>query len=86
MINKGDIKKQFVSVCVCLCVRLCLCVCSFIFYCTYPQVPKVHREFSMGVASVADSTGIMVAAFLAQALHYFICSRYIGFKPSSSFI
>ena len=38
----------------------------------------MHREFSMGVASVADSTGIVVAAFLAEAVHSFICSHYIG--------
>ena len=43
------------------------------------QVPKVHREFSMGVASMADSAGVMVAVFLSQGVHSFICSHYIGY-------
>ena len=42
-------------------------------------MPKVHREFSMGVASAADTSGILVAAVLAQVVHTSICEHYIGF-------
>ncbi len=43
-------------------------------------MPKVHREFSMGVASVADSSGITVAGVATTFIHSFICSQRIGYS------
>lgn len=43
------------------------------FYAIAKQVPEVHREFSMGLASVADSTGITVAGFVSLFIHNYIC-------------
>ncbi|XP_064399119.1 battenin-like isoform X3 [Halichondria panicea] len=49
------------------------------FYSISIEVPKVHREFSMGVASVADSTGITVAGVAAVFIHSSVCS-HIGYQ------
>ncbi len=38
-----------------------------------PQVPKVHCEFSMGVASVADSSGIVAAGVVSIFIHSNVC-------------
>ncbi len=40
-----------------------------------PQVPKVHREFSMGVASVADSSGIVAAGVASIFIHSYVCNK-----------
>lgn len=48
---------------------------------THPcsQVPKIHREFSMGVASVADSSGIFVAAVISEwVIHPYICNKFVN--------
>ncbi len=39
----------------------------------FPLVPKVHREFSMGVASVADSSGIVAAGVASFFIHSYVC-------------
>jgi battenin len=47
------------------------------FYSITKQVPKVHREFSMGVASVADSFGITSAGIASIFIHNFICHNFV---------
>ncbi len=37
------------------------------------QVPRVHREFSMGVASIADSAGIVLAGVASIFIHSYVC-------------
>lgn len=43
------------------------------------QVPQFHREFSMSVASVADSIGISMAGVSAIFIHKYICAEFIGY-------
>ena len=42
------------------------------------QVPEVHREFSMGVSSVARDSGIIVAGVAAIFIHKYICNNFIN--------
>ena len=65
-----------VYVCVCMCVCVYVCVCDFSYNCL--QVPETHREFSMGMASVADSSGIIVAGVAAIFIHQYICNNFIN--------
>ncbi|KAL5475116.1 hypothetical protein EMCRGX_G027174 [Ephydatia muelleri] len=44
------------------------------FYYITKQVPAANREFSMGVAAVADSTGIVTAGFASIGIHNYICN------------
>ena len=44
------------------------------------QVPIVHREFSMGVAGVANSIGITIAGVSSIFIHTFVCTKYIGLQ------
>ncbi|XP_020613143.1 battenin-like isoform X2 [Orbicella faveolata] len=46
------------------------------FYRISQEVPQEHREFSMGVASVADSCGIAVAGAAALPTHNALCSYW----------
>ena len=41
--------------------------------CCQFQVEEEHREYSMGVASVADSTGITLAGIISVPVHNLIC-------------
>ena len=53
-------------------MHACMCV----------QVPKIHREFSMGVVSIADTSGISVAAVSSIFIHKFICGHFIGYMDT----
>lgn len=44
------------------------------FYKISQEIAPVHREFSMGVTSMADSAGITLAAFIAINAHNLICT------------
>ncbi|XP_068703024.1 battenin-like [Montipora foliosa] len=46
------------------------------FYRISKEVKPEHKEFSMGVASVADSCGIAVAGFTALPTHKALCSHW----------
>lgn len=41
------------------------------------QVAPAHAEYSMGIASVADTTGIVIAGFAALPAHNWICQQPI---------
>lgn len=45
------------------------------FYQIKQQVEEQYAEFSLGVASVADSTGIVIAGFSSIPLHNWICKQ-----------
>ena len=40
------------------------------------QVAEEHREFSMGMTSVADSAGISIAGAISIPVHDYICTLY----------
>ncbi|XP_064631993.1 battenin-like isoform X2 [Lineus longissimus] len=46
------------------------------FYKISEEVVHEHREYSIGVASVGDSFGIMIAGFASIPVHNFLCSLY----------
>ena len=46
--------------------------------CTQFQVEEEYREYSMGVASVGDSTGVVISAFLSIAAHNGLCHMRIA--------
>jgi hypothetical protein len=39
------------------------------------QIASEHVEYSLGVASVADTVGIVLAAFAAFPAHNWICAQ-----------
>lgn len=43
------------------------------FYSIYNEVPAHRREYSLGLASVSDSFGIVVAGVLSTFIHNYIC-------------
>lgn len=43
------------------------------FYAIYNEVPAHHREYSLGLASVSDSFGIVLAGILSTFIHNYIC-------------
>eukprot|EP00794_Sanderia_malayensis_P019299 gene19299-21221_t len=45
------------------------------FYRVSTEVESKYREFSMGAASMADSTGITLAGLVAIQLHNYLCSN-----------
>lgn len=43
------------------------------FYLISENVPEEVREFSLGVASVADSCGIVLSGFVSTPIHNALC-------------
>ncbi|XP_077869378.1 battenin-like, partial [Saccoglossus kowalevskii] len=38
------------------------------------EVKPEHKEFSMSVTSVADTTGVAISAFISVRVHNYLCS------------
>lgn len=43
------------------------------FYSIYLETPHYRREYALGLASVSDSLGIVIAGVLATVIHNYIC-------------
>lgn len=41
---------------------------------SFPQIDEHHKEYAMGVTTLADSFGITVAGLIAIPIHNIICS------------
>ncbi|XP_013421642.1 battenin-like [Lingula anatina] len=48
------------------------------FYRIRTEVREEHREFSMGVVTLADAVGIFIAGAAALPLHTYLCNMYTG--------